>query len=265
MTERKLTPEQIDNLFELCEFHNVRYYDVQIELVDHLASAIEAFWETNPELPFEEAAFMVGEQFGIEPFSHASYNSILPSISGLHLSGESGFVAIKEAKEKELQRKYERLQWKYIGEFFKLPKIILTLTITFALFFVFKLSNNDLMVSYIISGFYLLSLAVFLLVIYPKKFRLHIIEGKSFLLYEHFKKIRRGAIGSGLTFINLLPLISKVNHFKFDFPLLVFFSLELLSAFLITLFGIMMVALCVYTPQRVKEDFTREFPQFISS
>ena len=265
MSERKITPEQIDNLFEFCEFHNVHYYDVQIELVDHIASAIEALWVTNPELPFEEATFRIGEQFGIEPFSHASHNSILPSISGLHFSGESGFETIKEAKEKELQKKYERLQWKYIGEFFKLPKIILTLVITFALFFIFKLSNNDLMVSYILQCFYFLSLAVFLLVIYPKKFELHVIEGKSFLLYEHFKKIRRGAIGAGLTSINLLPLISKVNYFKFDPPLLGFFNLELLSAFLFTLFGIMMIALCVYTPQRVKEDFTREFPQFVKS
>ena len=151
MTERKLTLEQIDNLFELCEFHNVRYYDVQIELVDHLAAVIETLWETNPELSFEEAAYLAGEQFGIDPGFNVAYDSLLPPISGRTYIGESGFEAIKEAKEKELRRKYDRLQWKYIGEFFKLPKIILTLAITFALFFVFKFSNNDIAVSYCIS------------------------------------------------------------------------------------------------------------------
>ena len=165
MTERKLAPEQIDNLFELCEFHNVHYYDVQIELVDHIASAIEVLWEANPELSFEEAVFQVGEQFGIEPFSHSSSNSILPSINGLSFSRESGFDAIKEAKEKELRRKYDRLQRKYIGEFFKLPKIILTLAITFALFLAFKFSNNAIILSYYVQGFYILSLAIYLIFI----------------------------------------------------------------------------------------------------
>ena len=265
MTERKITPEQIDNLFELCEFHNVHYYDVQIELVDHIASAIEALWETNPELSFEEALFQVGEQFGVEPFSHSSYDSILPSITGLHFSGKSGFEAIKNAKEKELRMKYDRLQWKYIGEFFKLPKIILTLAITFALFYVFKLSNNEIVISYFIQGFFILSFAVYLIFIYPKKFRLQIVDGKSFLLYDHFKTIRRGAIGSGLASINIIPLLTKFNHIKFDFSFLGFYSLELFSAFLITFFGIMIVTLYVYTPQRIKADFTREFPQFVKS
>jgi len=259
MTDRKLTPEQIENLFELCEFHNVRYYDVQIELVDHLASAIEALWETNPELPFEEAAFMVGEQFGVEPFTHSSDNSILPSISGLHFSGESGFEAIKEAKEKELRRKYDRLQWKYIGEFFKLPKIILTLAITFAMFLVFRLSNNDFVVTYCIQGFYILSLAIYLIFIYPKKFRLSIITGKSFLLYEQFSNIKRVAIGTGLSFFNILALLRLNPPFSNNF------YWQLFVAFFITLSGIIVAAICIDTPKRIKEDFTREFPQFVKS
>lgn len=265
MTERKLTPEQIENLFELCEFHNVSYYDIQIELVDHLASAIEALWETNPEISFEEAVFQVCEQFGVDPFFHTEYQSLLPLPSGRHFSGESGFEAIKEAKEKELHRKYDRLQWKYIGEFFKLPKIILTLAITFALFFVFKLSNNDIMVSNAIQGFYILCLIIYLTILYPKKLRLNIIPGKSFLLFEHFKNIKRGAIGVGFASYNIVQLISKINRFKLDFPFANYFNLELLSAFLITLFGILIVTMVVYTPQRIKEDFTRYFPQFVKS
>lgn len=259
MEPRKLTPEQIDNLFELCEFHNVHYYDVQIELVDHIASAIEAIWETNPELSFEEAVFQVGEQFGIEPFSHSSYDSILPSITGLHLSRESGFEAIKVAKEKELRRKYDRLQWKYIGKFFKLPKIILTLAITFALFFVFILSNNDILVSYCIQGFYILFLAIYLIFIYPKKFRLNIVAGKTFLLYEQFRNIKRGAMGAGLSIFNVLALLRLNPPFSNNF------NWQLFVAFFITLSGIIVTAICIDTPKRIKEDFTREFPQFVKS
>jgi len=265
MTERKLTPEQIDNLFELCEFHNVYYYDVQLELVDHLASAIEQKWETDPELSFEEAVFRVCEQFGVDAFFHSSYESLLPPISGKKNNRKSEFEAIVEAKEKELRRKYDRLQWKYFGEFFKLPKIILTIAITFALFFILRLSNNDVMMSYCIEGFYIISLAIFLIFISPKKIRLNIVTGKSFLLYEQFRNTKRGALSIGLSFFNMFPLINRINFVKFDFPFSNYFNPQLLTAFLITLFGIMAVGLCVYTPQRIKADFTREFPQFVKS
>jgi len=265
METRKLSQEQIDNLFKLCEFQNVYYYDVQIELVDHMASAIEALWEIHPEMPFEEAVFQVCEQFGVDPYFNAAYQSMLPTISGDHFKGESGFDAIKEAKEKELRRKYDRLQWKYIGEFFQLPKIILTLAITFTLYFILRLSNNDIMVSYVIQCIYIVSMAVYLIFIYPKKFRLTIVDEKSFLLYDQFKTIRRSAIGTGLSAYNIVALFSNFSHKKFFSPLSNYINLELLTAFIITLFGIMIVALCVYTPQRVKEDFTREFPQFVKS
>lgn len=259
MTERKLTAKEVDKLFELCEFHNVHYYDVQIELVDHLASSIEALWETNPELSFEEAAFQVGEQFGIDTGFNVAYNSLLPTISGKTCIGESGFEAIKEAKEKELRRKYDRLQWKYIGEFFKLPKIILTLAITFALFFVFKFSNNDIVVSYYIQGLYILFLAIYLIFIYPKKFRLNIVAGKSFLLYEQFRNTKRGAIGAGLSIFNLLALL-RINP-----PFSNNFNWQLFVSFFITLSGITVAAICIDTPKRIKADFTREFPQFVKS
>jgi len=78
METRTLTPKQIEDLHEYCYFRSVFYYDVQIELVDHLASSIEKLWETNPELPFEEAIYLVGEHFG----------------------GDRGFETIKREKEK---------------------------------------------------------------------------------------------------------------------------------------------------------------------
>ncbi len=265
MTERKLTPEQIDSLFELCEFHNVHYYDVQLELVDHLASAIEQKWETDPELSFEEAVFLVCEQFGVDAFFHSSYESLLPPISGKQNNRKSEFEAIVEAKEKELRRKYDRLQWKYIGEFFKLPKIFLTIAITFVLFFVFKFSNNNIVVCYCIQGFYILSFAIYLIFIYPKKFSLNIIPGKLFLLYSHFKSIKNAVIGFGFSTFNILPLFFKLSHRQLAFPFSNFFNLGLFASFLMTLLGITTIAICVYTPQRIKEDFTREFPQFVKA
>lgn len=50
-----LTNEQIQSLFTFCEKHFVKYYDVQVELVDHLANAVELEMQTNPKYSFERA------------------------------------------------------------------------------------------------------------------------------------------------------------------------------------------------------------------
>jgi hypothetical protein len=38
---RTITPEETEKLFNLCEKYGVFFYDVQIELVDHLASLLK--------------------------------------------------------------------------------------------------------------------------------------------------------------------------------------------------------------------------------
>jgi hypothetical protein len=243
MSERKLSPEQIDNLFELCDYYYISYYDIQIELVDHMASTIETLWATNPELPFEEAAFMVGEQLG----------------------GKSGFISIRDNKSKELRRKYSRMQWKYIQEFFQLPKIILTLAITFIVYYFLKHSINYLKVSFIIEAIYVLSLLFFLTIFYPIKIKLNLIPGKEFLLYNHFKSFRKQAISIGLSSLNILSISFREINFKLDSAITVYFDPQLATSFLVTLYGIAIFAICVDSPQRIKEDFTREFPQFVKS
>lgn len=265
MSERKLTQEQIDHLFELCEFHNVHYYDVQIELVDHIASAIEAIWETNPDLSFEEAVFRVGEQFGVEPFSHSSYNSILPSITGLRFSEESGFEAIKEAKEKELRRKYDRLQWKYIGEFFKLPRIILTLIIAFLLFVVFRFTSDNFKTVIIFMGIYLVASFIYLTVYYPKLRLLNLIAGKPFLLLDQLKSNKVSIINICLfTPFNLCMWGSLLNkHFAGNQFGDLFFDSFFTAV--ITFSIITMIVTAFYIPKRIKADFIREFPQFVKS
>ena len=65
----KLTQEQIDALFTFTKKHLVEHYDVQVELVDHLANAIEAQWAENPDISFEEALDKEYKSFGVFGFS----------------------------------------------------------------------------------------------------------------------------------------------------------------------------------------------------
>jgi hypothetical protein len=66
---KQLTEAQIESLHMFCEFHGVKYYDVQVELVDHLASAIENRWENEPNIGFEQALNDVYSAFGVGGFS----------------------------------------------------------------------------------------------------------------------------------------------------------------------------------------------------
>ena len=66
---KKLSQEQIDQLFVFTKKHLVEHYDVQVELVDHLANAIEAEWEINPNISFTAALEKEYKNFGVFGFS----------------------------------------------------------------------------------------------------------------------------------------------------------------------------------------------------
>lgn len=100
----KLTTEQTQMLFEFTRKHYVEYYDLQCELTDHLANAIEERWITQPELSFNEALHFEFKKFGI-----------------------FGFTGIVEQRHAALAKKYNKLALTYFKEFFRLPKILFTL------------------------------------------------------------------------------------------------------------------------------------------
>lgn len=107
----KLTKPQIQQLYTFTQKHYVDWYDVQTELVDHLAKGIERQYETNPKLSFNEALKLEFKKFGI-----------------------MGFNDVIEEKTKALNKHYQKLVWNYFVEFFKLPKIILTLFLIWSYF-----------------------------------------------------------------------------------------------------------------------------------
>ena len=61
----KLTSEQIERLYLFTRQHYVEWYDLQTELVDHMANAIEAQWQEHPKLSFEEALQKEFKKFGV--------------------------------------------------------------------------------------------------------------------------------------------------------------------------------------------------------
>src|SRR6187549_3570305 len=97
----KLTSEQIDRLYQFTIQHYVEYYDLQTELVDHLANAIEQQWEEDPKISFEEALQKEFTKFGI-----------------------FGFSDMIDAKRRALEKRYGKIVLGHLLEFFKIPRIV---------------------------------------------------------------------------------------------------------------------------------------------
>ena len=116
----KLTPEQIDRLYQFTRQHYVEWYDLQTELVDHLANAIEQQWQENPKISFEDALQMEFKKFGI-----------------------FGFMDVVEKRQAALNKRYNKIVWQHFKAFFTIPKIVITLFSFFLMFFVFRNYANS--------------------------------------------------------------------------------------------------------------------------
>lgn len=108
---QKITASQLEELYLFTRKHFVEHYDLQTELVDHLSMAIEKQWETQSHLSFEKALQIEFKKFGV-----------------------FGFMEVVEERQKALGKKYGKLIWKHFIEFFKLPKILLTVLLTYGLY-----------------------------------------------------------------------------------------------------------------------------------
>ena len=102
--KHQLKQEEIGQLFSFVQSKNVPYRDVQFEIVDHLASAIEDYKEEQPEWSFDRCLKEIYNKFPI-----------------------TGFAIVQLEKEKALKKYWRKKMIPYIQEYFKLPKIILTI------------------------------------------------------------------------------------------------------------------------------------------
>ena len=117
----KLTKEQIQQLYSFTQQHYVEYFDVQTELVDHLANDIENIWSNKPAISFEEARTISFKKFGV-----------------------FGFMDVVEARTNALYKKYWKLVWSYLLTFFKIPQIALTGLLFIIIYLILSEINIDL-------------------------------------------------------------------------------------------------------------------------
>ncbi len=106
MIPQKITEIELEELYKFTRKHFVEHYDVQTELVDHLANDIEQLWQEKPCLSFEEARVISFKKFGV-----------------------FGFLEVVESQSKAMSRKYYKIMFSILKDFFRLPQILITLAV----------------------------------------------------------------------------------------------------------------------------------------
>jgi hypothetical protein len=101
-----LTAYEIQNLYNFTRKHFVEHYDLQTELVDHLANDIEELYIENPKLNFIEARDLAFKKFGV-----------------------FGFMNVVTARQRAMNKRYYRYLWHYFKEWFRLPQIMVLISI----------------------------------------------------------------------------------------------------------------------------------------
>ena len=103
----ELSKQQTAALFAFVEKKGVRYIDVQYELVDHLASAIEDQLRQNKEMSFKEALQKVYGQFPI-----------------------TGFDSFLREKENAMFTYWRRKMGTILLQYFSFPKLLMVLMLS---------------------------------------------------------------------------------------------------------------------------------------
>jgi hypothetical protein len=228
----KLTETHIQELYKFTRKHYVYFYDVQSELVDHLANDIEDIWKAQPNLSFQNARNASFKKFGI-----------------------FGFMDVIEAKQKQMSRRYRKILWSFFKEWFTMPKLAVTSSTFLIIFFFLKLPHSK----YILLGA-LLCLATFDL---TKQYRSRKKQQKTaqkkeniFLLESMIGETRKGF--TGVAFINIFNFInaSRVSFNSLENHWLLLLSLS------VTLLILLFYVMAYLIPQKAEELLIEIYPEY---
>jgi hypothetical protein len=230
---KKITSEQIQQLYKFTRAHYVEHFDVQTELVDHLANDIEAIWHKNPNLTFIEARDRSFKKFGV-----------------------FGFMDVIAERQKTLGKKYWKIIWGFAKDWFKLPKIILTALI----FIIFFTISRSVYGEYLIMGVITI-LCTFLFYkgyLLQKKFkkRFKLLQRKWLLEEMIF------TTGMGTSFMLPINLFNILILTDFEQTMIQYTWAAILYAALFTFLVITLYIAVEVLPKKSEELLNEQYPEY---
>lgn len=231
----KLNRDQIHELYKFTRKHFVEHYDLQTELVDHLANGIEAQWLEYPERSFKDARLREFRKFGV-----------------------SGFEKVVRKRKNAMTWRYFKIILGFYKEYFRLPKILLTIVVTGIVTYLFKLlplsHRYDLI---LIFYFGLVGMLLFIQFKKRKNNELEMVKyGKKWMLKDQIY-----SYGNFANTLNLLPILLNTPYFKKNIP--VDNDLILLGFAWITVCTSILCYVIIYiVPKKAEELLAETYPEY---
>ena len=176
----KLTTEQIKYVSDYIESKDIKWYELQVELTDHMVSSMEEIWEKDPELTFQQV-----KQYAENKFT-----------------GDSSFKSIEKERTEIMGKEFRKEQWKMIGEYLKFPKIFASIIVVFL---TFKISLYFEEPRKFVAGLFLFLLFAAIPIVYSY-YKNRKIAGNRFIEIEKSNPIALlfgGFINLGLNLVNV--------------------------------------------------------------
>ena len=135
----KLSQSQIQYLDNYVQKSGIKWFDLKIELTDHMIGKTEEILTRIPDLDFEEAVKKAKLTFG-----------------------SKGFRPIILEKTKQIERQFYKDVFMHFKSFFTIPKIIITVLITLFLFGLYpRLMDKDLFFTSLIGVLFICAILFF--------------------------------------------------------------------------------------------------------
>jgi len=180
----KLTTEQIEYVSNYIQSFDIKFYELQVELTDHFVLIMEEIWNEDVELNFHQVKYRAEQRFG-----------------------RNYFKEIEVERAKVLRKEYKRIQLKMVAEYFKFPKIVMSILMVIV---VYRISFYFEDISLYIKILFGILISGSVLSIF-NCFRYRKINGERFLSIETAYSMNNGGI-----FISYWFMISA-NSFKENF------------------------------------------------
>ncbi|GLB52875.1 hypothetical protein NBRC110019_19150 [Neptunitalea chrysea] len=227
---RVVSKQEIQELFGFTRKHYVAYYDLQTELVDHLANGIEEQWKTNSYISFEDALQVEFKKFGI-----------------------FGFSDIIEQRQKVLSKRYYKMVGKEMLTFFKVPRIILSLGSMYLIYWL--LMHFSYGFEFVMGVTVLMAIIALVLMIRNKKNRTE--KKKKFLLEEIIFNYGGAFAVVHVPFNFLNIYFNRID----DNGVVVFYYALIISITLVLLYVYGFICF-FYIPKRAHKYLTQVYPEY---
>ncbi|EAR02751.1 hypothetical protein [Maribacter sp. HTCC2170] len=231
----KFTQDQIQELFKFTRKHYVEHYDVQTELVDHLANGIEEQISLQPKITFKEALNLEFKKFGV-----------------------FGFQEVINKKTNAMSWRYWKIIFQFYKEYFKLPKLAMTVTSILVVTALCRLIPMEFK-HYTFVGI-LFAIEIILFVIYFRNRNNYqserIKDGKKWMLKDQIY-----SFANSIQIINLFPIMLNLPFFS-NYFMEYSFLIDLSFALLVVCLIVFCYVVVKVIPQKAVELLSETYPEY---